>query len=78
MFTGEYKCSSCGKNPGNPDLLVVKKVMFQELGVNPRTLKSRTAGWLCPQCIAKDPDWKRPPYSSPGTAEFKQSPIGSA
>lgn len=76
-FTGEYKCSICGKE-SDPELLTAKKVMFQELGVNPRTLKSRTAGWLCPSCIVKDEDWRRPAYSSPGTVEFKRSRIGAA
>lgn len=76
-FTGEYKCTSCGTSQGNPSLLVTKKVMFQELGESPRTLKSRTVAWLCPSCVANDSDWRRPPYSSPGmieTASFTGDP----
>lgn len=76
-FTGEYKCSKCGSTPGNPDLLVAKKVMFQELGTNPRTLKSRTVDWLCPPCVAKDPDWKKEPYTSPGMIDPDQQKVPS-
>lgn len=64
-FSGEYKCSGCGKIE-RADLLTAKKVMFQELGVKPRTLKSRIESWLCPQCVVKDPAWNMPAYSSPG------------
>lgn len=64
-FAGEYKCSLCGKQEQR-DMLVSKKVMFQELGVKPRVFRSRVVGWYCPQCVAKDPDWKQPSYSSPG------------
>lgn len=67
-FTGEYKCSKCGKSEKR-ELLTAKKVQFLELGIKPRVLKSRLIDWLCPACVAKDPDWKRPAYDSPGMRE---------
>lgn len=66
-FTGEYVCSECG-NVTDRDLLVVKKVQYQELGLKPMTLRSRSVAWLCPKCVARDPHWRQEPYSSPGMA----------
>lgn len=73
-YTGEYKCTRCGKAERR-ELLVVKKVMFQELGTKPRTLRSRSRTWLCPQCVAKDEDWKADAYSSPGMAAARESVV---
>lgn len=69
-FQGSYKCSSCG-NTESRDKLVAKKVMFQELGERPKTIKSRTTAWLCVRCLVQDPDWKRERYQSPGLASVE-------
>lgn len=61
----DYACSNCGIDQ-EPEMLVAKKVMFQEIGVKPRTFRSRIVAWLCPQCTARDADWNKPPYESPG------------
>lgn len=72
-FAGEYKCSKCG-NHERAELLTAKKVMFQELGIKPRTLKSRIEGWYCPKCISEDPVWNMAPYSSPGMVPAPKQP----
>lgn len=66
----EYVCTRCGKKPAPTetearDLLTVKKVSFLEMGMGGRTLRSRVADWLCPDCVAADPDFKRPPFVKP-------------
>ena len=66
-FTGEYKCSHCGVIEDRK-LLMAKKVVFQDIGVGARTHRSRVVAWLCPQCVAKDEDWRRIAYDSPGLA----------
>lgn len=71
-FAGEYACSGCGKVTKR-ELLVVKKVQFQELGVKPLTLRSRSVAWLCPTCVARDPHWRQDPYASPGMTRPVQS-----
>lgn len=72
-FTGEYKCSVCG-NHEKAELLTAKKVMFQELGVKPTTIKSRIESWLCPRCVILDPAWNMPAYSSPGMIPAPKQP----
>lgn len=59
-----YECSNCTSSPGR-ELLTVKKVMFVEMGVGGRTLRSRVTGWLCPECVARDPDYKREAFQAP-------------
>lgn len=61
----EYKCSNCDK-PTKRELLVVKKIHFLGIGVRAKTLKTRTQGWLCPDCLVRDPDWKKEAYDAPG------------
>lgn len=75
-FTGEYKCSNCGK-PEKKELLVVKKVMFQTIGIKPTTLRSRNVEWLCPVCVIKDPAWNTAEYSSPGMVETQPVVTGN-
>lgn len=66
-----HECSNC-KRITQRDLLMSKKVMFQELGVKPKIFRSRVIAWLCPTCVAADEDWQRPAYESPGrTSEDK-------
>lgn len=70
-----YACTQC-KSPTKRELLTVKKIIFQEIGVKPRQARSRTAAWLCPLCLSRDPDWNRPAYVAPGVVgaeEFSAS-----
>lgn len=62
----EYRCTRCGTIPVHRDgpevaeprdLLTVKKILFVEMGAGGRSLRSRVADWLCPACVAGDPDW---------------------
>jgi hypothetical protein len=62
----EYRCTRCGTIPEVPenmpdlsprDFLTVKKILFVEMGAGGRSLRSRVAEWLCPPCVAADPDW---------------------
>jgi hypothetical protein len=71
-YTREYHCTACGKKTQRHDL-TVKKAVFTEMGSKARTFKSRVTRQLCPRCLAKDPDWKREPYSEP---EFETIPEG--
>jgi len=59
-----YRCSECGwgGRPEDRELLTVKKVYFNEMGMGGRTLKSRVVGWLCPDCVTKDTDFNRPAF----------------
>lgn len=54
-------CSKCGQQFPR-ELLTVKRVVFYEFGKNGRMIKSRTAGWLCPQHRDEDADWIAEPY----------------
>jgi rubredoxin len=56
-----YRCGACGE-VFQKELLVVKTVGFKKLGTRV-DIQSRVASWLCPGCLAKDPDWNRPAYS---------------
>lgn len=53
----EYRCGTCGQITLR-ELLTVKKVVFTELGSGAKIVKSRTVGWLCNECIEKDPDFQ--------------------
>lgn len=61
MSNEEYVCSNCGDFTER-EMLTVKKVSFQEIGLNPTTLRARTVAWLCPKCVAIDPDWRQEAY----------------
>jgi hypothetical protein len=64
----KYKCSGCGKDKAKDDL-VVKRVQFREMGMNGKVTSTRTVAWLCPPCLAKDPDTGRDAYmDAPGTS----------
>jgi hypothetical protein len=58
MRTYVYQCTSCGETTER-ELLTVKNIRFLEMGERPKQLRSRNVGWLCPKCVAKDPDWNR-------------------
>lgn len=60
----DYKCTRCGK-PTERSLLTVKKVVFLEMGLGGRTIRSRVVDWLCPHDIALDDDWNREKFLSP-------------
>lgn len=64
-----YNCTRCGAEVDERDNLTVKKVSFHGMGAKARTYKSRVIAWLCPDCLGKDPDWKRQPYTDPAEAE---------
>jgi predicted RNA-binding Zn-ribbon protein involved in translation (DUF1610 family) len=55
--TTTYRCSKCGAVHPR-ESLVVKRVQFQTMGRNWRTLKSRVTDWLCPDCREADPAWQ--------------------
>jgi len=59
-----YGCTNCGAQTQR-DLLMVKKVVFLEMGEGARTHRSRVVGWLCPKCVAADPDWNREKFNPP-------------
>jgi hypothetical protein len=77
-----YKCTRCGKKPGGGtdtearDLLTVKKVSFNEMGVGGRTYKSRTVDWLCPECVRTDPDYIREKFVAPGNIPDVERVVG--
>lgn len=58
----KYFCGDCGKECKR-DLLTVKRVVFLEMGMGGRILKSRVKVWLCPQCLTTDPDWHQPAFA---------------
>lgn len=63
----DYKCSKCGAKPVGPggtvkEMLVVKKVLFAEMGTTGRTLKTRVVAWLCPPCTKEDEAWLQKDY----------------
>lgn len=60
----DYKCTQCGK-PTERDLLTVKKVVFLEMGLGGRTIRSRVVAWLCPYDIKQDDDWNREKFLAP-------------
>ena len=64
MSVNEYICTHCG-NPTQRDLLTVKKIVFLEMGLGGRTVRSRVNGWLCPSCVAGDSEWNREPFVRP-------------
>lgn len=61
-----YYCSECGTQTER-EMLTVKKAAFFEMGVGGRAVRSRVVGHLCPQCLVKDEDFKRPAFETPGT-----------
>lgn len=64
----DYKCSKCGAKPVGPngeptkEMLVVKKVLFAEMGTTGRTIKTRVTDWLCAECVKEDPAWQQKDY----------------
>ena len=63
-----YRCTRCNRGPEDGidrEHLMVKRVLFQNMGEGGRIHKSRNLAWLCPACVAKDADWQRPPRQMP-------------
>lgn len=61
-----YECGplpdfGCGRTVER-ELLTVKRAVFMEPGEGAKTLRSRVIAHLCPECVAKDLDWNRPPH----------------
>ena len=61
-----YECTKCGLETER-DLLTVKKIAFLEMGVGGRTIKTRVVAWLCPRCVASDPDFLLEKFKAPGS-----------
>lgn len=59
-----YVCTQCGTHTRR-ELLTVKKIVFLEMGMGGRTVRSRVNGWLCPSCIAIDIEWNREAFIKP-------------
>jgi hypothetical protein len=77
-FGRVYECTRCGRRPA-PTLtearegLTVKRVMFTEMGMGGKTLRSRVTEWLCAQCRESDPDFNLPKFVAPGNRSAKDS-----
>jgi hypothetical protein len=57
-----YRCTRCrrGEESGiTREKLMVKKAVFYTMGVAPKIIRSRRLDWLCPACVAEDPDWQK-------------------
>lgn len=68
----EYRCGVC-KQVTLRQLLVVKKVVFTEIGPGAKIIKSRTVGWICNECVENDTDFQLEKYSkAPG---HKSAPL---
>lgn len=60
-----YLCSKCRQAFSHDDL-TVKRAVFQTMGRNQKTLRSRTVSWLCRACLKQDEDYNKKKYwSSP-------------
>lgn len=74
MTRAVYIDYSCG-NPDCPDphvgreMLTVKKVVFLEMGLGGRTIRSRVSAWLCPHCLVRDPDYNREKFITPAITD---------
>lgn len=53
-----YRCHKCKLTFARDDL-VVKRVVFAELGAGGRQVRSRSVGFLCRPCLEADPVYKR-------------------
>ncbi len=68
----EYRCGTC-QQVTLRELLVAKKVVFTGLGAGAKIIKSRTVGWVCDECVEKDPDFNIEKYAAaPG---HKSAPL---
>lgn len=63
----------CTKHGGEVprELLTVKKILFTEMGAGGRTQRARVVAWLCPECVAVDPDFNLPKFKAPGALPNK-------
>lgn len=65
----DYKCMTC-KLPKERDDLVVKRVVFSNIGRNGKQLRARSVGFICSSCLATDVDWNREAWKdAPGMKE---------
>lgn len=60
-----YDCTRCGTTHDRADLRV-KRVIFQDIGKNAKTWRSRNVAWLCPACLEDDVDYNAEAFTSPG------------
>lgn len=63
-YNKTYACTMCETETPH-EKLTVKKAVFTGMGAGARTFRSRRLHWLCPQCLAKDPEWTLEPYVAP-------------
>lgn len=73
-----YECTGPnheGSRLTKRELLTVKKVNFLEIGVNGKTVRTRTDSWLCPACLVRDEHWNKPRYDAPGMRNAGESPV---
>lgn len=66
-----YKCAECDRSLPR-DRLRVKRVVFQTMGRQAQTLRSRTLKWVCVRCMENDVDYNREKYqASPGFEDMR-------
>lgn len=69
-----YRCTRCGAEPGR-DNLTIKQAQFKTM--DGKIKKTRVSDWLCPKCLAADPDENLPARSkSPGMKDTKLASTG--
>jgi hypothetical protein len=61
----KYKCTACGQ-PTRREALTAKRVVFAPVSSPSEApgRRTRTVGWLCPQCLEHDPAWNQPKRSA--------------
>lgn len=70
----KYRCTGCGAEPGR-DKLTIKRAQFATM--DNKTVKTRTVGWLCPDCLESDPEANLPSRATaPGMKGTKLAPTG--
>lgn len=72
MIDFDYRCTECNKEQPR-DTLTVKKVVFTEMGMNPKAIKTRTESWLCPACLLADKAYQIPKGQAPGRVNFNKA-----
>lgn len=66
-----YKCADCGRSFPR-DRLRVKRAVFQTMGAQAKTLRSRVIKWVCVKCMENDVDYSREKYqASPGFEDMR-------
>lgn len=67
-----YRCMVDNEEHDREDLLV-KKIVYMEMGRGARTVRSRAVGWICRDHAEVDPDWNREPWiEAPGHTSVEE------